>query len=190
MPAPFTLFRVGYDDEDPPVLRSTEVKIKEKIDFYRLHNLIDFDHTGEDLVIPDKNTKLIAFQPMVGRFRSRNPAPFADATVKQDVGFEGIRFHLTMLFNEQGLPNGVYAAGRRNLLRWSIQRSTIRELYPHGTIGMRNDWSPEFNITPSDKAGLKITSYQYLQELGMPYLTRGEIILEFSGDPKEVWFNE
>ena len=126
---------------------------------------------------------------MVGRFRSRNPAPFADATVKQDVGFEGIRFHLTMLFDEQGLTTG-HALGRNSLLRWSIERGTIRGTYPHGTIGMRNDWSPEFNITPSDQAGLKITSYQYLQEIGMPYLTRGEIILEFSGDPNEVWFNE
>ena len=184
MPAPFTLFRVDKTHTTEGDARGVLIEPD-----YRTMNVLDFDDPGLARAAPDRLTKLISFQPMVGRFRSRNPAPFADATVKQDVGFEGIRFHLTMLFDEQGLTTG-HALGRNSLLRWSIERGTIRGTYPHGTIGMRNDWSPEFNIEPSDQAGLKITSYQYLQEIGMPYLTRGEIILEFSGDPNEVWFNE
>ena len=185
MPAPFTLFRV---DRPHP----TEKAVRGDLSYHQ-YNSIDFDfvdtdpRTPSDIPAPDRNTKLISFQPMVGRFRSRNPAPFSDATVKQDVGFEGVRFHLIFLFDEQGLRDGVSAGGRSNLRRWSIGRSTIRELYPHGTIGMRNDWSPEFDITPSATAGLKITSYQYSQEIGMPYLTQGEITLEFSGDPNTVW---
>ena len=186
MPAPFTLFRVDKT-------RTTEKIIRADKPYHQL-NSIDFDFVDSDPRVPsdipgpDRHTKLIGFNPMVGRFRSRNPAPFSDATVKQDVGFEGIRFNLTMLFNEQGLPNGASAGGRSSLLRWSIERATIRGDFPHGTVGMRNDWSPEFNITPSSTAGLKITSYQYQQEIGMPYLTRGEITLEFSGDPNTVWF--
>ena len=107
------------------------------------------DPAGSDRDFPDNNTKLISFQPMVGRFRSRNPAPFSDATVKQDVGFEGTRFNVTILFNEQQLIDGQHALGRDVIFRWAIERATVRELFPHGTIGMRNDWSPEFNITPS-----------------------------------------
>ena len=185
--APFTLFRVDADHTTEASIRSGNIITDPPA---KIVNLIDFDGTRGLGGHPDENTKLIAFQPMVGRFRSRNPAPFADATVKQDVGFEGIRFNLAILFNEQGLTEGNHAKGKDTLLRWSIERSTIRGLYPHGTIGMRSDWSPEFNITPSANAGLKITSYQYQQEIGMPYLTQGELVLEFSGDPNEVWFNE
>ena len=182
--APFTLYRVDADHTTEEEVRGNNILTET----YGANNLIDFDHPGVGIAWPDKNTKLISFQPMVGRFRSRNPAPFSDATVKQDVGFEGVRFNLTILFNEQGLSDGEHAKGKDTLLRWSIERSTIIEKYPHGTIGMHNDWSPEFNIQPSADAGLKITSYQYLQEIGMPYLTRGEITLEFSGDPNKVWF--
>ena len=186
MASPFALYRVDADHTTEASIRSDNIITEPP---KNIENLIDFDGTRGIDGHPDEHTKLISFQPMVGRFRSRNPAPFSDATVKQDVGFEGIRFILTILFNEQGLTTG-HALGKDTLFRWSIQRSTIRADYPHGTIGMRNDWSPEFNIQPSNKAGLKITSYQYLQEIGMPYLTRGEITLEFSGDPNEVWFNE
>lgn len=185
MPSPFTLFRVDK-------AHTTEKSIRADNDYHQL-NSIDFDFVDSDprvpsdIPAPDRNTKLIGFNPMVGRFRSRNPAPFSDATVKQDVGFEGIRFNLTILFDEQGLRDKVYAGGKYTLRRWSMERATIRELYPHGTIGMRNDWSPEFNITPSATAGLKVTSYQYTQEIGMPYLVQGEVAIEFSGDPNTVW---
>ena len=136
-----------------------------------------------DAEVPDSRCGLISIRPVLDRFKSTQAAPFVDEVTRQDTGFSGIMYEITLFFNEE---DGDAAGAIAKLVEWFSERNTVRGKYQHGRIGIRNNYRPEYNLVPNADAGFKVVRFDYFQELKIQYHSRGTVYLEFSGDPKEL----
>ena len=48
---------------------------------------------------------------------------------------------------------------------------------------MRNDYRPEYNLTPDNYAGYKIISFEVTNFVDIPYFIKAKLILQYSGAP-------
>ena len=139
---------------------------------------VEFDG---DAQVPDEKSGVISFAPVLSRTQTENPAPFQEISRKPDTGFAGIRYTLQLFFDESdGEAEGIQRI--RNWYREENATSDFRE----GLFGIRNDYRPEFDLTPSSNAGYKLIHFELNQELLHSKLVRATLILEFSGDPAKL----
>ena len=155
-----TLFRMTASDD-------TEDSLDDKIEF------------DGNAMVPDNRSGIMNFRPSIKRRNPDNPLPHANETDKQDTGYSGNTYSFTAYFYE-----GVGRAGGIAKLRdWIIEDQTIDTLFDNGRIGIRNDFRPEFNLTPNNDSGYKIILLEPLQDLGLHTRVVVSIVLEHSGDP-------
>ena len=142
-------------------------------------NKIEFDG---DANTPDNKSGLISFRTTPKKTDTSNPAPFQEIARKPDTGFSGLRYILNVYFDEQiGQAKAI-----ATLRDWSIVDNTIPQKFREGRIGLRNNYRPEFNLTPDNTAGFKIISFDIDQNIAFNSVVKGIIILEFSGDPLKL----
>ncbi len=133
-------------------------------------------------VTPDNRTEVISFTPVMTRTPAEVPAPFLDEARKPDTGFAGNRYTLQLFFDES---LGT-AASIEKLRDWFINSNSIKAKFKNGRFGIRNDYRPEFDLVPNNDAGYKLVHFEIMQDLAIPTLFRGTVILEFSGDPARL----
>lgn len=133
-----------------------------------------------DAEIPDNTCKFKTFKPIMSRFKTSNPAPFSEMIVKPDTGYSGTQYQLNVLFDER--------AGRSLAITkfrdWLAESNTVRGKFRHGRIGVRNNYRPEFDLTPNNGSGYKLVYFELFQDLAVNYLIPGLAILEHGGEPK------
>ena len=162
-----------------------------KLVLYRMTDTVDTEDTintdkvefDSDATIPDGRSGLVSFTPILSRTPTENPAPFLETARKPDTGFAGNRYTFQIFFDES---DGNRAGAIEKLRDFEVQANFIKGKFKEGRIGVRNDYRPEFNLTPDNTAGYKLVSFEITQELLHHTLIRGTIILEFSGDPSRL----
>ena len=143
----------------------------------------------ENRPAPDARTFYAGMNPPINRFDTKNPAPFSENTPRPDTGFSGLRIDMDLVFVEterviSASNEKTYRAGAiARLVKWSRSDNSVRGLYKHGRLGMRNDYRPEYNVTPDNYGGYKIISFDPSPFADVPYFTRAKLILQYSGAP-------
>ena len=158
-----------------------------EISFFRMTNIgqteatiltdkIEFNEGG---IVPDGSSNVINFRPVIRRRNPENPLPHANETDKQDTGYAGNTYTFALYFDEDNDT----ALGIAKIRDWIIQDQTIDKKFDYGRIGIRNNYRPEFNLTPDDTSGYKIIHFEINQDLGVSTRILGLIVFEHSGDP-------
>ena len=140
---------------------------------------VEFD---EGAMIPDSRSGIVSFSPVMSRTPTENPAPFQEIARKPDTGFGGNRYTIQVFFDEE-FGNSSAIAKIRD---WHSEENAIKGKFKEGRFGIRNDYRPEYNLTPNNDAGYKLIHFETSQELLHRTMVRGTIILEFSGDPLQL----
>ena len=160
--------------------------INGKIALFRMSHAADTETTltdkiefSGDAVTPDTKSGIINFKPSISRRNPDNPLPHANDTDKQDTGYSGNTYTFTAFFNEE---NG-RALGIERLRDWIREDQTTDEIFDHGRIGLRNNFRPEFNLTPNNESGYKIVHFELSQDLLVHTMVTAIIVLEHSGKP-------
>lgn len=156
-----------------------------KFSIYRMTEIADTEDTiltdkiefDGDAMVPDGRTGIVSFRPIISRTQTQNPAPFLEIARKPDTGFEGVRYAITVLFDESAGRAGAIA----KLSEWLQSPNSIRGKFKEGRFGIRNDYRPEFNLLPDNNQGYKIVNFDLTQDLTIQSLFKGVIILELSG---------
>lgn len=159
----FVIFRVTDENDD-------EDNVTDKIEF------------DGDASVPDGKGGLISFNPVMSRTPTENPAPFQQVSRKPDTGFGGNRYTINVVFDES---DGNRAGGIAKLRDW-LAEDNASSVFREGRFGIRNDYRPEFNLTPRNDAGYKLIHFDTSQELVYRTITHAVIILEFSGSAGRV----
>ena len=133
--------------------------------------------------MPDKKSGIISTSCMMSRTQTDNAAPIQEESRKPDTGFQGLRITIQAVFDESDRK---YALGLAILKRWMTEDNFVRGLYPNGRFGFRNDFQPEFNITPTVDAGLKLVRVNSTLDNMYFQLRTIEIILEQSGAADKI----
>lgn len=136
---------------------------------------VEFDG---DAQVPDGKSGLVSFSPVISRNPTENPAPFQQVARKPDTGFSGNRYTLHVVFDES---DGNSAGAIAKIRDWMSEDNFVRSTFREGRFGIRNDYRPEFNLTPNNDAGYKLLHFETSQDLLHHTIVRGVIILEFSG---------
>ena len=140
---------------------------------------VEFDG---DAAVPDGRAGITSYSPVMSRGQTDNPAPFLEQNRKPDVGFSGLRYTLDVTFDESDGTSG--AIGK--LRDWYAQGNDIKGVFREGRFGLRNNYRQEFDLVPSGDAGYKLAHFEISHDLLNKRLSRGIIVLEFSGDPAEL----
>ena len=156
-----SLFRMPADATSS----TTETNITDKVEF------------GGNAGTPDGRAACDTFRIMSGRAQTKLDVPYTDDVRKPDTGFTGDTYILYVQFDERlGIAGGI-----DRLRSWIREPNFIRGKFRHGRIGVRNNFRPEFNLTPNNDRGYKIVNMTLDQEVQYPF-TRYEIVLELAGD--------
>ena len=140
---------------------------------------VEFDG---DAQIPDSRSGTVSFSPVMSRTPTENPAPFQEIARKPDTGFSGNRYTLQVFFDEE-FGKSLAIAKIRD---WHSEENAIKGKFKEGRFGIRNDYRPEYDLTPNNDAGYKLIHFETTQELVFHKMVRGTIVLEFSGDPSQL----
>ena len=138
---------------------------------------VEFD---DDAVIPDGRSGVVSFNPIISRTSTENPAPFEEFARKPDTGFAGNRYTLNVFFDES---DGNRAEAIEKIKEWITQENSEKGKFKEGRFGIRNDYRPEFNLTPDNTKGYKILTFDINQDLLHHTIVRATIVLELSGVP-------
>ena len=114
----------------------------------------------------------------MSRTQTDNAAPIQEESRKPDTGFQGLRITIYAFFDES---DGYYAKAIAKLRDWMADDNFIRQHYPNGRIGFRNDFQPEFNVEPDATGGLKLIRVASNHDNEHFTFRTVEIVLEQSG---------
>ncbi len=169
------------DEPDPPTPTTTEGQFA----IFRVTETGDTEATVTDKIevegdadTPDGRTKLISFRPRLSRARNSNASPYTEEPKKPDTGLSDLMYEITLLIDESAGTAGAI----KKLRNWFREAGTVRGKFKEGRFGIRNNYRPEFNLTPSLNAGYKFTDFDCLHDLGIRALFRVTLIMEFSGE--------
>lgn len=151
----------------------TETTLTDKIEF------------EGDAAIPDANSKVVATDIIMSRTETQNSSPFQEMARKPDTGFSGNRYTIRAFFDESAET----AAAIARLIQWYTESNSTIQIFKNGRFGIRNNYRPEFNLTPNNDAGYKLVHLEITQEQRTPRLILATIILEFSGTPSRLRAN-
>ena len=159
------------------------------VSFYRLAAANDTESSVSDKVefegtasLPDNRSGIVSFDPVLGRHKPENPLPHANKADKPDTGFAGDTYTFELVFDEETGRAGAIAKFRD----WLAGDQTVDGIFDEGSIGVRNNYRPEYNLHPNNNAGYKVVSFSIHQNLALQNFVYGTLILEFSGDPARL----
>ena len=138
---------------------------------------------GIGAVAPDGKTGIIQITNMINKHQPQDDEPYASSTRKKDTGFNGAEIMLEIFFDEDAIGTAQAIA---RLRKWIAESNSVPIKFPHNRIGIRNDYRPEWNLTPSATAGYKITAFKTTTNLEHQNQTIGSLTLTFSGDGTEI----
>ncbi len=157
--------------------------------FYRLTAANQTESTVTDKVefegnaiTPDNRSGVVSFVPALGRHKPENPLPHANRADKPDTGFSGDLYTFEVVFDEESGTAQAIAKFRD----WLAEDQTVDGIYDEGSIGVRNNYRPEFDLVPNNDAGYKVVNFTIHQNLTLQNFVYATIVLEFSGDPKRL----
>ena len=130
--------------------------------------------------LPDAKTGVETIGPSIKKHNPENPIPHGERADKPDTGFAGIRYPLNLVFHED---DGIIAKGIDILKTWAYEDSTIDGMFNEGTIGISNEFRPEYDLVPTATSGYQIKTFDVHMDMKFNTTTRATLILEFSGDP-------
>ena len=145
---------------------NTETSITDKVEF------------DGNAAVPDGRSGIRSYNINTSRTQTQVSAPFQETARKPDTGFNGTRYILNVFFDESIAA----ALAIARIRTWSEEPNSVKGKFKNGRFGIRNEYRPEFNLTPDNTEGYKLVSFEINHDLAYAGIIPGTIILEYSGD--------
>lgn len=137
--------------------------------------VIEFNATTG--LVPDNRASIFQCNLDENRGDPEVGAPGLEISRGQDVGFRGLRYTLSLAFDE----SGGRAAAVARIRQWAAEPQTVKGIYSQGRIGFRYDYGPEFDVAPNKDAGLRITRFTVDHTPKFRTVRRAVLVLTFKG---------
>lgn len=130
----------------------------------------------------NKKIGLISFKPVFDSRQTDVPNPDQESTSVPDTGLIPTGFELDVVVNEK-IDDNIDLA---KMSLFALEPKAIRAIFSKGRFGIRYDAKSWLNVTPTNFIGLKLTHYDFMDDLVWGGLNHVKIAFSLGGNPADI----